>query len=67
LRPIFIGVALLFLGFAAYRLFYLPRVCAPGTACADPWTLRKQRLLFLGAAIVAAALVAFPWYVDYLT
>jgi mercuric ion transport protein len=66
LRPIFIGVALLFLGFAAYRLFYLPRVCAPGTACADPRTLRNQRLLFLGVAILVAALVAFPWYADYL-
>ncbi len=66
LRPIFIGLALLFLGFAAYRLFYAPRVCAPGTACADPRTLRNQRLLFIGVAIVVAALVAFPWYADYL-
>ena len=67
LRPVFIGLALLFLGFAAYRLFYVPKVCAPGTACADPRTLRNQRLLFIGIVIVVAALVAFPWYVDYLT
>lgn len=67
LRPVFIGLALLFLGFAAYRLFYVPAVCAPGTACADPRTLRNQRLLLIGAVIVTAALVAFPWYVVYLT
>lgn len=67
LRPVFIGLALLFLGFAAYRLFYVPRVCAPGKACADPRTLRNQRMLFFGGVIVVAALVAFPWYVDYLT
>jgi mercuric ion transport protein len=67
LRPVFVGLALLFLGFAAYRLFFVPRVCAPGTACADPRTLRNQRLLFIGAVIVVAALVAFPWYVVYLT
>ncbi len=66
LRPIFIGLALVFLGFAAYRLFYVPAVCAPGTACAEPRTLRNQRLLFIGAVIVTAALVAFPWYVIYL-
>lgn len=67
LRPVLIGLALLFLGFAAYRLFYLPKVCAPGTACADPRTLRNQRLLFIGTVIVVAALVAFPWYAIYLT
>ncbi len=66
LRPIFIGLALVFLGYAAYRLFYVPAVCAPGTACAEPRTLRNQRLLFIGALIVTAALVAFPWYVIYL-
>lgn len=67
LRPVFIGLALLFLGFAAYRLFFVPKVCAPGTACADPKTSRNQRLLFIGIVIVVAALVAFPWYVVYLT
>lgn len=66
LRPAFIGLALLFLGFAAYRLFFVPKVCAPGTPCADPRTLRNQRWLFLGAVIVVAALVAFPWYAAYL-
>jgi mercuric ion transport protein len=66
LREVFIGLALLFLGFAAYRLFYVPKVCAPGTACTDPKTLRNQRLVFIGVVIVTAALVAFPWYVVYL-
>ncbi len=66
LRPIFIGLALPLLGFAAYRLFFVPRVCAPGTVCADPRALRNQRLLFIAAAIVTAALVAFPWYMTYL-
>ena len=66
LRPVFIGLALLFLGFAAYRLFFVPKVCAPGTPCADPKTLRNQRLVFIGVVIVTAALVAFPWYVAYL-
>lgn len=66
LRPVFIGLALLFLGLAAYRLFWVPRVCVPGTACADPRTLRNQRWVFLGVVIVVAALVAFPWYANYL-
>ena len=65
-RPVFIGLALLFLAFAAYRLFYVPAVCAPGAACAEPRTLRSQRLVFVGAVIVTAALIAFPWYAIYL-
>lgn len=67
LRPVFIGLALLALGFAAYRLFFMPKACAPGTSCADPKTSRNQRLLFIGIVVVVAALVAFPWYVTYLT
>ncbi|MBI4196017.1 MAG: mercury transporter MerT [Betaproteobacteria bacterium] len=66
LRPVFIGLALVFLGFTGYRLFFVPAVCAPGTPCANPRTLRNQRLVFIGAVIVVAALVAFPWYVIYL-
>lgn len=66
LRPVFIGLALLFLGLAAHRLFRASRACAPGTACADARTLRKQRPVFVAAAIVIAALVAFPWYASYL-
>lgn len=66
LRPVFIALALLFLGFAAYRLFFMPKTCAPGAPCADPRTLRNQRWLFLGAVVVVAALVAFPWYAIYL-
>lgn len=67
LREVFIGLALLFLGFAAYRLFFVPKICTPGTACADPRMLRNQRLLFFGIVIVVAALVAFPWYAVYLS
>lgn len=66
LRPLFIVLMLGFLGFSAYRLFYSPRTCAPGSACADAAARRRQRRLFFGAAAVAAALAAFPWYADKL-
>jgi mercuric ion transport protein len=66
LRPVFIGLALLFLSLAAYRLFYVPAVCALGTASADPRTLRNQRWLFIGAVIVTAALGRFRgmWFIS---
>lgn len=66
-RPVFIGLALLFLGLAAYRLFWAPRVCAPGGACVDARTLRNQRIAFVAVTITVAVLAAFPWYAPYLT
>lgn len=66
-REAFIGLALLFLGFAAYRLFFAPRVCASDGVCVDARTLRNQRIAFVAVTIVVAVLAAFPWYAPYLT
>lgn len=61
-RWIPIAVAALFFGLAARRLFFAPKACAPGSACADPRSLRGQRVVFVVALVVVCALVAFPWY-----
>ena len=60
-RPFFIGLTLLFLGLAFRRLYLVPQVCTPGTACADPRTSRRQRLAFWIVAILLLALLAVPW------
>jgi mercuric ion transport protein len=51
-RPIFIALTLLFLGSAFYRLYLERPVCSPGSACANPRTLKRQRLGFWIVAIV---------------
>lgn len=63
--PIFAALAVAAFGFAAYRLFYAPRACAPGALCAQPGTLRKQRIVFAVAAPLAAALLSFPPYAEW--
>lgn len=63
--PLFAGLAALAFGYAAYKLFYVPRVCVPGTPCADPRTLRNQRIVFLIAAPLVAALLSFPLYAKW--
>ncbi|MGH8690502.1 MAG: mercuric transporter MerT family protein [Burkholderiales bacterium] len=63
--PVFIVLAVLAFGFAAYKLFYVPRVCAPGTPCADPRTLRNQRIVFATAVPLVAALLSFPLYAEW--
>ncbi len=60
-RPLFVGLALLFLGIAFYQLYLQPKACAPGEACAADPGLRRQRLLFWLVASLALILLAIPW------
>ena len=45
-RPVFIGLTLLFLGLAFYRLYLVRPACSPESACANPRTLKRQRFAF---------------------
>jgi mercuric ion transport protein len=60
-RPIFIGLTLLFLGLAFRRLYLQPQVCVPGAACADPRTIRRQRVTFWTVGALLLGLLAVPW------
>jgi mercuric ion transport protein len=62
-RPIFIVLALLFLGMAFHRIYIASRACPQGSACGDARLLRHWRRDFWIAAIVALALIAMPWLV----
>ena len=61
-RPIFIGLTLLFLGLAFYRLYLARPVCTPGSACANPRMLKRQRLTFWMVAVLVLGLIAVPWF-----
>ena len=61
-RPIFIGLTLLFLAGAFYRLYLAHRVCTPGSACADPRTLNRRRLAFWIVTVLVLGLIAVPWF-----
>jgi mercuric ion transport protein len=61
-RPIFIGLTLLFLGLAFYRLYLARPVCTPGSACANPRMLKRQRLTFWIVAVLVLGLIAVPWF-----
>lgn len=60
-RPFFIGVTLLFITLAFRRLYLAPQVCEPGTPCADPRTMKRQRLVFWLVVVILAGLLAVPW------
>jgi mercuric ion transport protein len=59
-RPYLMAVTLVFVGLAFRRLYLVPQVCEPGTPCADPRTLKRQRLLFWLVSSMLAALLALP-------
>lgn len=60
-RPIFIGLTLLFLGFAFYRLYLVRPSCSPESACVDPRTLKRRRLGFWIVTLLVIGLIAVPW------
>ena len=62
-RPVFIGLTLIFLGLAFRRLYRRPQVCEPGTPCADPRMLQRQRFVFWLVAVGLLGLLAVPWLV----
>jgi mercuric ion transport protein len=61
-RPIFIGLALVFLGLAFYRLYLVRPVCSPNSSCANPRVLKRQRLGFWIVVVLVLGLLAAPWF-----
>lgn len=59
-RPLFIGLTVIFIGFGFRKLYLVPQVCAPDTACADPAVLQRQRLIFWIITALTLCLLAVP-------
>ena len=61
-QPLFVGLTLLFLGLAFYRLYLARPACSPESACAKPRARKRQRLAFWIVAAVVLGLIAVPWF-----
>lgn len=60
-RPIFIGVALVALFFAARRIFRPARTCKPGEVCAVPRVRTTYKLVFWIVVALVVVALAFPY------
>lgn len=59
--PFFMAAAALFLGIAFYRLYILPRRCAPGAVCVVPVVQKRQRIAFWVVTKVVLLVMLFPF------
>jgi mercuric ion transport protein len=62
-RPIFIGVALVALFFAARRIFRPVEACKPGEVCAIPQVRATYKLIFWIVAALVLVALSFPYVV----
>jgi mercuric ion transport protein len=60
-RPLFMGLALLFIGLTFRKLYLTTQTCESGKPCAVDEVIRKQRFIFWGVTIPLLGLLAFPW------
>lgn len=65
-RPVFIGMALVFLGFAYRRIYKAAAgACAPGVACAASRVPRGRKILFWSASALVLLAIVFPYLVPF--
>ena len=62
-RPVFIVLTVVFLGLAFRKLYLVPRACSASGELPVSISLKRQRMIFWLVTALAAALIAFPWYI----
>lgn len=60
-QPIFIGLALVALAFAAKRIWRPATECLPGEVCAVPQVKKTYKILFVGTLILILISLLFPF------
>jgi mercuric ion transport protein len=64
-RPLFLGVALVTLGLAAWRIFRPVQVCEADGTCSTPRSRRIQKIFFAAVAVLALVAFAFPYFARF--
>ncbi len=67
IRPFFLALTLFLVGIAFYQV-YKPNKedCEPGQSDAGPEGRRRQRIIVWVAAVLAAVVAAFPYYMGWI-
>lgn len=67
LRPVFIGLTLLFLGLSFRKVYTNLQACVPGTPCVEQRKAERQRIVFWVVTVLALILLAVPWVAPLLS
>ena len=59
-QPIFIGITALFLGYGFWLVYFKPKTCAPGDACARPLPNRVVKFGLWSATLLVALALLWP-------
>jgi len=63
---VFIGIAIVALGFAWKRIYRPAQACEPGTVCAVPKVKRSYKIGFWMVAAVFLVMLTYPYYASLL-
>jgi len=64
-QPIFIGLALVALFFAARRIWRPVAECLPGEVCAMPQVKTAYKMLFIAVAVLVILALTFPFFAPW--
>jgi mercuric ion transport protein len=65
-RPLFLGVALVTLGLAGWRMFRPAQTCEADGTCSTPRSRRIQKIFFAAIAVLALVAFVFPDFARFL-
>lgn len=61
-RPMFILIAVVFLGLAYRKIYMTPKACSTDAVCATRQGKRSQQIIFWVTTLIVILSIAFPWY-----
>ena len=61
-RPVFILVAIVFLGLAYRKIYRSAKVCPTDAVCATRQGRQSQQIIFWITSLIVVLSIAFPWY-----
>ena len=64
-RPYFVGVTLICLAAAFYKLYFVPRRCEANGVCVDQSSLRRSRMILWAITLMLIPVLTFPYYFGY--